>query len=118
MVEFLKPTPLFLVTLNVTSDYQNRPAIDLGIYDSCHGMYNAGPTNDQAHSRPSGEVPVSLCSVACTLLISKRNEPNSAGRASLGNLDDGNSNDAKDNVYLKRTERLSDKLSASDFGLL
>ena len=92
MVKLLKPAPFLLVTLNVTGDHENRPAVDLGIHNTCHGVYHAGASYYQTYARPSREVPVGLRGIACALLVTEGYKPDSAGSAGLGDFDNRNAN--------------------------
>ena len=87
MVKFLKTAPFSLVTLNIASDNQKRPTIDLGIHNTSHGMDHPRPAYHQTYSGPSRQVTIGLGSIACTLLITKGNKANSAANASFGNFD-------------------------------
>lgn len=99
MVKFLKTAPFSLVTLNIASDNQKRPTIDLGIHNTSHGMDHPRPAYHQTYSGPSRQVTIGLGSIACTLLIPKGNKANSAANASFGNFDNRNANNAENNLH-------------------
>jgi hypothetical protein len=118
MVKLLKPAPFSLITLDVTGNDKNELAVNLRIDNTGHSMYNTGTTYHQTYSWPSSQIPVGLSSIACTLLIPEGNKPDSAGNASLGDFNNRNSNNTKHNMHLQRAQRLGNKLSTSDYGLL
>src|SRR5277367_37848 len=113
MIELLESAHFLLVCLDVTSDDENGPTIDLSIHNAGHRMHDSWPTYYKTDSGSSSEITVCLGSIARTLLIPESNESNSQINAGFGNLNYGNPDNSEYGVDLQRSQCLRCNLSTA-----
>ena len=77
-----------------------------------HGVKHTRSTNDQAYARSTCQISICCGSIASGLFVAKRYELDAQGNGFLGDLDDRNSDQAKDDFDTEVMERLRNDLGA------